>query len=189
MFLEIVVFPTPFEPTKIRFVASLRNSRVMRASTAPRSQRFGQFQSNSSSALKRPSCAPFMRRSRLRRICSCSSHCNKAGNHGASAISAQCASSPCSRNACARLRNRSEVVVIISLRERVVAVKSLRLHGGIFCAYVIGKGNVDRWWLMARFAPAFEDNAHRMGMRRTGFEGFLDGGLQFGCTVPVEQTQ
>src|SRR5215472_4304300 len=73
MFWAIIDLPTPFGPTSTTLVASLRNSSVISVSMATRSQRLGQAQSKSQSALKRPIWAVRNRRSRLRRARSCSS--------------------------------------------------------------------------------------------------------------------
>src|ERR1700733_11228032 len=54
MFRANIDLPTPFGPTTTTLAASFRKSSVMSASTAARSQGFGQVQSKSQSGLKRP---------------------------------------------------------------------------------------------------------------------------------------
>src|SRR2546423_10680208 len=127
-----------------------------------------------------------MRRSRLRLSSSFSSHCSSVGSHTASAISFQCAITPCKRNAHARCRKMS-VLIIVQLREGIVGIEAMGLYENVFGAHVFGKRNDDRRRLPTRFSPFLQYQTYGVLMWGIMREGFLDCGLQLSCPKAIEQ--
>src|SRR5215471_21066908 len=183
-----VDFPTPFGPTRTTLVASLRKSSEIRASKAERSQRLGQFQSNSQIGLKRPIRASRRRRSRLRRARSCSSQSIRVCTQLSVATCVQCASRPLRLSSLARACKASRSF-IGWLLELVIGFEAVRGDGCVARLDVGRQIDGDGRPGLSLFAAMFERQAYRIGMRHTACEGFSDGGLQFGGAIAVEQPQ
>src|SRR5579864_4990135 len=169
-------------------VASLRKSRVIRASKAERSQRLGQLQSKSQIGLKRPIWAERRRRSRLRRARSCSSQSSSTPTHLAAAASPQCARTPCRLSALARVRRVSRLFIGLIL-ELVVGCELVRLDGDVTGLDVLGQIDGDGRWLVALLATALERQTHGVGVRHVVRERLADRGLELDGAVTVEQPQ
>src|SRR3954451_7126010 len=188
MFWARVDLPTPLGPTRTALPASLRKSRAIRASMAARSQRLGQVQSKSQSGLKGPIWAACRRRSRRGRWLSWSSQSSNGGSQSAAATSGQCASSPCRCSASARARSACGSV-IGDILEAVIGCERVRLHRCITGLNMLGQHDGDRRWGAVLLTLAVEREAHGVGVRHVALERLLDGGLQGGGAVPVEQLQ
>src|SRR4051794_4484873 len=186
MFCANVDLPTPLGPTRTTLVASARKSSAISASMAARSQRLGQAQSKSQSGLKRPICASFSRRSRLRRRRSCSSQSRSGATQPEATASGQWASKPCRCSASARAR-RVSASFIDCVLELVIESKRVRLHRRVAGLHVGGQLDGDRRGLTTLLAPAFECEADGIGMRYVTLECLTDGGLQLGSAVAVQQ--
>src|ERR1700692_3212990 len=188
MFWAIVDLPTPFGPTSTTLVASLRNSSVISASTAARSQRLGQDQLKSQSGLNRPMWAERARRSRPRRARSCSSQPSNGMSQGSAATSFQCASSPCKLSAAALARCVSGSVIGWVL-ELIIGFERMWLHRRVAVAHMRGQHHGDGRIAALLLSLTLQREADRVRVRHIAFQRLEDGGLHRGGIVTVEQPQ
>src|SRR6266853_1265208 len=188
MFCAKVDLPMPLGPTRIAFVASLRNSSDIRASMAAWSQRFGHFQSKSHRGLKRPICASLRRRSRLRRARSCSSHSMRVWSHPAAVASCQWASRPW-RDSALALACRASRLFIGGPLELIIEFEPGRSDGNVARLDMVGQIGGDGRQLLALMAPPLKGEADGAWVRHVAIDRLDDGSLQLGGAVAIQEPQ